>query len=278
MFAQYLNLNLSQKTRSFAYLSIISGVFFSIFDIYLAGELTDIINSKSLLKIFVLLIIRSGMTLTANFFILNFSLSSEIDLKVKALSLEEYSRENFFRLVSFNVAHNALTGFLRVIVEVIMITVILIYLVYTNMNLVLLLLSFSFFVFLIFFSLLYYSKNFRSIASKEQSKFLSKGSDLVSLGDRSKQLETLTFFEDKLRYYSEKYVSTSVRTLFLSQALKPLLEPLIFVFGILILQFNSLTGGVLYLFYRIGNGIFLLINIIPLIKHFLSQYYDSIRV
>jgi hypothetical protein len=278
MFAEYLNLNLSQKTKNFAYLSIISSVFFSIFDIYLAGELTTIIDSKSFFKIFALLVIRSVMTLTANFFILNFSLSSEVDLKVKALSMGEYSRENFFRLISFNVAHNALTGSLRVIIEVIMITVILIYLVFTNINLVLLLLSFSFFVFLIFFSLLYYSKNIRTIASEEQSKFLSKGSDLVSLSDRSGQLETLAFFKDKLRYYSEKYVSMSVKSLFLSQAPKPLLEPLIFAFGILILQFNNLTGGVLYLFYRIGNGIFLLINIIPLIKHFLSQYYDSLRI
>ena len=68
--------------------------------------------------------------------ILKFSVSAELDLKEQTFTLNKSNVGNFFKLISFNTAHMALTSLLRCLIEIITATVLIIYIAIFNLNII----------------------------------------------------------------------------------------------------------------------------------------------
>lgn len=89
------------------------------------------------------------------------------------------------------------------------------------------------------------------------------------------EFQIYDFFKNRLINMSEKYYFTSLKSLFFAQSLKPLIEPLIFLFGIYIIHLNIISGASIYIFYRIASSSVVILNSIPMIDHYIKQFeYD----
>ena len=271
------SINLSTKTKKYAFLAVISGLLVSAADIFLASTLSSRLISDDYIFPLLILIARSVLSLLCNFLILKFTLSSEIDLKVKSFEMPGVIRDNFFKLISFNTAHMALTSCLRMFIEIILIILLVAYIYIIDSRIILASLVFGVMFAVVFYGLIKYSAGIRSKAAAEQSIFLSKATSLVALSDRAEQLGATNFFRDKLRLYSKAYSSQSVKSLFIAQSFKPILEPMIFIVGFYLNSQYSVSSGLLYLLYRVANGAVVLINGVPTMDHYLKQYKNAIE-
>jgi hypothetical protein len=82
----------------------------------------------------------------------------------------------------------------------------------------------------------------------------------------------MKFFRNKLRLYSLNYAKYSVKSLFIAQSFKPILEPMIFVAAIYLVSNYSVSGAILYLLYRVANSFVAVMNGLPLIDHYFKQF------
>lgn len=160
-FIKKIKLIASKQTRFNTIFFLITCLVVATFDILISIYLSELISNKLFIQIFIILIARSGISLLNNLFYIRFALSAEIDLKCLAFRVEANKRDNFFKLISFNVSHMAIAGILRVISEILLLTILIIYLVTTNITYLKIILLGSFL--LLLFSLIYFnlSKNIR---------------------------------------------------------------------------------------------------------------------
>jgi hypothetical protein len=272
----FKSINFSINTKLYATAAVLVGFLASIIDIFIAISFKDFnINSNEYVPI-LLLLARSSIALMCNFLILKFSVSSEMDLKAKSFEMSVTTRDNFFKLISFNASHMALTSFLRMVIELIVMNILAIYIFMLDSRIIVATTIIGFLYSIIFILLFKYSSNVRSQAANEQSIFLSKGMNIVALSDRAKQLSVENFLIRKLKTYSKKYTSLSVKSLFIAQSFKPILEPMLFIAGFFLVQEYSVSGAVLYLLYRIASSFVVLINGLPMMDHYMKQYKNSI--
>jgi hypothetical protein len=270
------SLNLSVKTKLYALVAVLVGLLVSAVDIFLAISLSDANTTRDYIVPLFLLLMRTGVALTSNLLILKFSVSSELDLKVKSLEMSVSTRDNFFKLISFNTAHMALTSCLRMIIEIIVIMVLVVYIYIIDSRIIVASFAFGIFYSVVFFGIFKYSADIRTKAAVEQNNFLSKATSLVALSDRAEQLGVINFFRDKLRSYSTAYSSLSVKSLFIAQSFKPILEPMVVIIGFFLVAKYSISGAILYLLYRVASGFVVLINGLPIIDHYFKQYKNAI--
>lgn len=270
------SLSFSIKTKLYAFVAVLVGLLASAADIFLAVALSDTNFTENYIVPLFLLLMRSGVALVCNFFILKFSVSSELDLKVKSLEMSAAIRDNFFKLISFNTAHMALTSCLRMIIEIIMMIVLVVYIYMMDAKVIIVSFIFGAIYSIVFLGLFKYSAGIRTRAALEQNIFLSKATSLVALNDRAKQLGVMNFFRDKLRSYSTEYSRLSVKSLFIAQSFKPILEPMVVIVGFYLVSKFSISGAILYLLYRVAGGFVVLINGLPIMDHYFKQYKGAI--
>lgn len=270
------SLNLSIKTKLYALVAVLVGLLASAADIFLAIALSDANITGDYIAPLFLLLTRSGVALICNLLILKFSVSSELDLKVNSFEMSIAMRDNFFKLISFNTAHMALTSCLRMIIEIIVIIVLVVYIYTIDSRIIVASFVFGVFYSVVFFGIFKYSAAIRKSAAVEQNIFLSKATSLVALSDRAEQLGVMNFFRDKLRAYSTAYSSLSVKSLFIAQSFKPILEPMIVIVGFYLVSKYSVSGAILYLLYRVASGFVVLINGLPIMDHYFKQYKNAI--
>jgi hypothetical protein len=269
------SLNLSIKTKLYALVAVLVGLLASAADIFLAISLSDANITRDYILPLFLLSMRSGVSLLCNLLILKFSVSAELDLKVKSFELSSAKRDNFFKLISYNTAHMALTNCLRMIIEIIVMLVLVVYIYIIDSRIIVASFAFGFLYSIVFFGVFKYSATVRTRAAVEQNIFLSKAASLVALSDRAEQLDVMNFFRDKLRSYSVAYSSLSVKSLFIAQSFKPILEPMVVIVGFYLVSKYSVSGAILYLLYRVASGFVVLINGLPVMDHYFKQYKNA---
>jgi hypothetical protein len=263
---------ISQNSLKLIFLAWILGVFGSFLDIYLSSRLSANIDQNDVYYLVALFTIRTCTTLACNYIILKFSLSVEIDLKCLSIKLSNEYRDNFFKLISFNAAHMAFTGMLRIVIEITTLLILAAYIAYVNDKLFIISFLYAFFLLLLFIISMKISNKVRQRAADEQEIFLKKAGDFVHLSDRANQLGTLSFFSNKIRFLSKNYKIYTINSLFVAQSFKPFFELLVLCFAIYIFYENYLIGPIIYIYYRIANGLLIIANNLPLIDHYIKQY------
>jgi hypothetical protein len=279
---RYLNIefrSISKKSKYFFYLSLATSFFCALLDLVVAYYFSKGFGPSAYLVVGILIFgARAALTCLANFFILSFSFSVEIDKKVDAIYLDEdSSQRNGFSNVSFNVAHNSFTGVVRLANELLILSCLIVYILFWYSGIAFILVLGAFVCFPALYLLLVKTRRYRKLASIEQSKFLAAGMELINVNDRAKELNVQSFLRDRLLSISENYSVANRSSLFYAQSMKPIFEFLCIMLLAGVSLVHTFEAGVLYLGYRLVGSVNVFIGSTATILHYYSQYLNTYK-
>ncbi len=273
MQSQPRKISISAKTRKSYYLALVFATSAGIADILFAQS----IGSGAIEELYVVLaslfVLRISLFMISNYFTLNYSMLIELDLKLHAFRLRDSAaRESCFSTVSHTVAHNMFAGQLRLMSEVIIAFLLLAYVLLYEFRL----LTYGAISFGVLFPVLFYiyqkTKMLRVKAAKSQLRLLNFGRELIGITDRAEQLGVIPFLQNKIKENADSYIVSNRSSLFVAQTFKPLAELLIFGSGIYFYNLGLIDGAIIYVGYRLVSSVIVIVNMIPLIQHYRSQY------